>query len=402
MIFSIKGKKIAGLFTVLFRSNIMINKQSTIFTKAIYEECKNLNTYHIPHFPMALFPGRVGGLLQTVCFKHNVYKSDVPIINERVVLENGGTIGLDFFCNVENIFDEVCEKTIVVFFPPVGSCTSNAGLNAIIAHHVAQDPYKYRVVQIQYQGTAGFELCSENIPGSGYIGTNDVEKALDKIRDKWKTGVMIPVCFCYGCAYFTKFISSKPNICKTYNIIGAVCVAHGLSLRTTVLNGTSHIFGFPSQHVVNIWKKNIFPKSEAFVKKLEEQFPNFSYKELLSAKTCTEWDRATLSLYNYKTIEEMYDFCDSVDTLENLHNNIPVMIFINAEDDPICPASRITQSKVIRDSPSAIIITTKYGGHLGFNEGFFSQKNNQWIKYTILNYVRALNKYQNLVDKSIL
>jgi len=113
----------------------------------------------------------------------------------------------------------------------------------------------------------------------------------------------------------------------------------------------------------------------------------FNLERLMAATSLEAWDKELLPLYGYDSIEEMMDHVDSVDGVTKL--DFPC-IFINSDDDPVCPSSRFLEDTKLRERPNVIIVATPHGGHIGWQEGLFFASECRWISDSCTEYVEAI------------
>jgi predicted alpha/beta-fold hydrolase len=127
--------------------------------------------------------------------------------------------------------------------------------------------------------------------------------------------------------------------------------------------------GMTSASVVKMWKGIFLRNTQnlAHLQTLEKTFaPRFQIDALHRAKSVREWDIACLPLYGFESIEEMFRASDPVHVFRELNPTIPLVI-INADDDWICPSSRLrTANEMYGSMDNVAIIETKGGGHLGW------------------------------------
>lgn len=96
--------------------------------------------------------------------------------------------------------------------------------------------------------------------------------------------------------------------------------------------------------------------------------PGFDAEALLRARTFREWDAACAPAYGFPSLKALYEAAD-VHAVSLWKYSVPTL-FINAEDDPICPAGRLQGNEY--SQPHLALVSTKYGGHLGWIDGFRS------------------------------
>ena len=89
---------------------------------------------------------------------------------------------------------------------------------------------------------------------------------------------------------------------------------------------------------------------------------------MFSSQTIKEFDaRFTSRQFGYNDVKEYYTDACLAGKVSKL--KIPVLA-LNAEDDPFQPGDSIPKGEAVR-TENVAILTTRYGGHIGFMEGWF-------------------------------
>lgn len=88
----------------------------------------------------------------------------------------------------------------------------------------------------------------------------------------------------------------------------------------------------------------------------------------------------------WKTGQEYYLKCSNTHRLPMVQ--VPTF-FLNSEDDPICHESVIDKD-LLKANPFVALGITRYGGHAGYHESFFSFRG--WMPKVAVAYFKALEK----------
>ena len=103
---------------------------------------------------------------------------------------------------------------------------------------------------------------------------------------------------------------------------------------------------------------------------MKEHFDNnkrWNLEQVFSSTTVREFDISlTTKMFGYKDVVEYYTAARLYHKVENI--KVPTLA-INAEDDPFQPGDSLPKDGAARSSHLAIV-TTQYGGHVGFVDGF--------------------------------
>jgi len=194
--------------------------------------------------------------------------------------------------------------------------------------------------------------------------------------------------FSFGAAHFTRWAGSNPSLCSQYNIVGMVALSHGFSAQETSEAGAKSLGGAPGRTVVELWKEDVTSKANLEQLKTLDGTNGFKMQQLLKATTFEQWDDALLPLYGYDNAQDMLKECDAVYVLQDL--NIP-MLFLNAENDPVCPAQRMRRIEhpQLLNHRLAVLVSTRFGGHLHWPDGCCYSRAS-WILRVVLEYIHAI------------
>ena len=307
------------------------------------------------------------------------------IKRDIIYLDNGGTVGVDWL--ITNNLSK--NSPIVINFP--GACADKlnetGGITGLLRNIILSKMDSIRFGNAVYQGI-GLNQTSPHINSTCYCGTNDIGSILQYVRKRYPKQPLIIIASSIGAGYFTKWIGKNPTLCKKLNITGGIMIGHGTSAELTHKYTMEYCFGIVSYSVVNRWKNNIFNNTynKEYLKSIEKTgiCPGFKLSNLKKATTVKQWEIACLPLYNYKSLEEMYQNCDATHYLTNI--TIP-LCFINSEDDPVCCYS-VLKNHPIFNYPNTGFIVTPKGGHLGW----IDKDNGKWFSQVI---VKLINGFIN-------
>ena len=117
-----------------------------------------------------------------------------------------------------------------------------------------------------------------------------------------------------------------------------------------------------NRHLANSLVESIKEVKEHFVSNKK-----WDLEQVFTSTTVREFDsRFTTKMFGYKDVVEYYTAARLYHKVENI--KVPTLA-INAEDDPFQPGDSLPKDGAARSSHLAIV-TTQYGGHVGFVDGF--------------------------------
>ena len=370
------------VYAFFFDVKVKIHYIDNRFNNELTKRCPSFFESYRPNIAMTAIIG-VDHLVQTARNGNVVPEKCKTIRLQKIKLDDGGILGLQW---LDADRDIPGTTPIVVSFPPVGYCSAFSGLSGILCHEI-NEKLGYRVVQVVYQGLGGLPLTSKHLPGTGYCGLSDPGEAVRNVHIAHPNAKILVMGCSIGSAIFTRWAGANPQKCKEYQIIGSLFCAHGFSAQETTERGDTMFMSLGGKNVVSIWKKQIQENNSDHLKKLDGT-NGFSADALLAAQLSGRWDEALLPLYGYKSKSAMFKNCDAANVLRYM--NIPAL-YINADDDPVCPAARMRRKERpdLLTHPMAILLGTRRGGHLGWHDGIFASER-RWIRNVICQYFRAI------------
>jgi len=171
---------------------------------------------------------------------------------------------------------------------------------------------------------------------------------------------------------------------ESRNICGAMSVSQGYD----ALKGVRNLAAMP------FWNFGITGKLKSLLKRHADIFKDIVDVEhiLQSTRNVEDFDNLfTCKIYGFANAELYYREHSCIYHLQNV--KVPLLL-INSIDDPIVPPFLVPHESP-KNNPNIILVTTKYGGHLGFAEGFFFPKATHWHERVALQFIRAVIKLKS-------
>jgi hypothetical protein len=234
---------------------------------------------------------------------------------------------------------------------------------------------------------AGFHVVAPNLRGcSGQINhmprlyhagdSKELDWLIPLISKSYPDLPIFIVGFSLGANILLKWLSENPTISS---INAAIAIAPPLDLETvaaTLNQGFNRVYTY---HFLSTLK----PKARLKAK----QFPGlFDLKKVLAAKNMFEFDEYFMApLHGFKGARDYWHQSSAGPHLNSI--SIPTLL-VMSEDDPFIPSHLIPHHSQL--SHSTQLITTQYGGHVGFVNGRFPGFL-QWIPDIIMSYCKSFN-----------
>lgn len=337
---------------------------------------------------------------------HSPHAKVPPLSREHISVPSGGTVAIDWLGTLPST-----PRAIVVGFPGTGNCHFQTGLVPTLLcalHETLGDELAFGVAV--YQGLGGLDLTSHKLPGSGYCATDDVGSVLKAARAKFPQPLplVVVVAASFGTALFSNFAARRASEIEELGVSGALFLGFGHSVLETVTGSDQlaigpfgTVRGLTSKFPIKTWIKHLTKDEGKWLAALKERSPDLDCEALLRSTTMFEWDRATLPAYGFDSIDALYDAADPVRCLGKMP--MPTL-FVNAKDDPLCPAGRLQGSEYER--PHFAIVSTKHGGHIGWFERAPCGKSHvashsPWLLNLTREFIEAIPKFPKLYGSSV-
>jgi len=362
-----------------------VDETTQTLSEFLFDRCPSLhNKYNAP------FLLQISPMLHTILAqKCHVPHANIPTINrQHIVVESGGNVAIDWLDHLPKN-----PSMVVIGFPGAGNCQIASGLTSTLIcalHEIIGNEVAFGVAV--YQGLGGLRLSSHKIPGSGYCATDDVYAILKAVREKFAKPIpLLVVASSFGTALFSNYAARNQDEIVALGVTGAIFLAFGHSMLDTRQACDT---GIISKFVIKSWIKHLTDDEGKIIESLEKQFPSLYLNALLKSTTFEEWDLATLPLYGYATLEDLYAAADPVGFIS--HMPMPTL-FLNSEDDPICPAKRL--NVIDYEQPHFAVFSTKHGGHLGWFEKIPCGQSHvaihsPWLLRVVSEFVKCIPEYR--------
>jgi len=286
----------------------------------------------------------------------SMVRHTLPTINysrEVFTFSDGGQVGLDW--TREQLSDHA--KPIVLILPGLTGSSQSEYVRSFV--NVAQDEVGARCVVFNFRGRGGLTLKSPRT----YCAANseDLSEIIDHVRDKYPQAPLIAVGVSLGGIILGNYLTEKGDLARS-KLLAAMLV----SVCYDTFEGCKSLEKPGLNLMLNRHLATCLVDSIKEVKDQFESTDTFDLNQVFSSRTIREFDdRFTVRMFGYKSVDEYYEAARLHPKIKNI--KVPTLA-LNAEDDPFQPGDSIPYIGAQNSSHMAIM-TTKYGGHIGFMEG---------------------------------
>jgi len=279
---------------------------------------------------------------------------DILYKREVFTFSDGGEVGLDWISKT----DGDAQQPIVLILPGITGSSQSEYIKVLV--NVATQEVKARCVVFNFRGRGGLGLKSPRT----YCAANsdDLSEILDHLHQHYPGAPVVAVGISLGGIILGNYLASKGEAARS-RLLAAMLI----SVCFDTFEGTKSLEKPGLNLLLNRHLATALVESIKEVKGQFESNKTWDLEHVFSSKTVREFDsRFTAKMFGYSSVTDYYGDA-------RLHNKVEgikvATLAVNAEDDPFQPWDSIPKEGAGRSSHLAIL-TTKYGGHVGFMEGW--------------------------------
>ena len=292
-------------------------------------------------------------------------KTKIDFKRKRMRTKDGDFLDLD--CSFKN-----ADQLIITIHGLEGSSNSSyiKSLTALSNNH------NYDIIALNLRSCSGE---SNNLLSSYHSGkSDDLLEVIQYVQKIYNYKKIFVVGFSLGGNITLKFMGES-KINTIVNAAVAVSVPCSLKGSSKAMNERKN----------KIYVANFLATLRKKAKLKFDKFPDAGLKidEILKAKTFNEFDNLfTAPTHGFKNAIDYYEKASSKQLLAFIEK--PTLL-ITALDDPFLN-EECYPTKIAKQSKHFHLLTTKYGGHVGFCHSFNMKKNN-WLENEILTFLKNNN-----------
>ncbi|XP_024945852.1 phospholipase ABHD3 [Cephus cinctus] len=290
---------------------------------------------------------------------------------EILTLSDGGEVALDWA-------EESCssESPIIIILPGLTGASQAEYIKCLVG---AAKDIGVRCVTFNNRGLGGVKLKTPRT----YCAANceDLSEVVEHVRKLHPTVPIGATGISMGGLILGNYLAQLGPLAKK-----KLNAALAISVPWNVFEGTKSI---EKPYLNLMLNKHL---TENLCRTVERYHQNSTFFDLdmenvLKSKTVREFDtNFTVKHFGYKDVEDYY----SNATLHNKLHLIEVpLLCLSAADDPFQPLEAIPINEVNKSSNVAIIVTSR-GGHIGFLEGVWPAKKEQYMGKIFSQYFTAI------------
>jgi len=348
--------------TLLFAAGLRIYYQLRVVRK-VELDCKRGTEYEeflVNHLPIIkeeyrptfwCFEPRI----QTIFA--SIIRQTLPTINYRreiLKLKDGGEVCLDWL----DTDSKDPKHPTILFMPGLTGDSQSEYIKSFV--NVARRNLNARCVVFIYRGLGGNILKTPR----AYCATDhaDVSEVIDHINRLYPESPLTGLGVSLGGIMLGNYLKTYGDKAK-----GKLVSAFLVSVCWDTFKGSESIEKWGLNLMLNMHLAYCLVSTFKTYMHLFDGRPQCDLNSVLSSRTVKQFDSSfTAQHFGYKDVDAYYR--DAM--LKGQINKIKVPVLaISAEDDPFQPGESIPTDEA-KESDHVAILRTKYGGHIGFMEGW--------------------------------
>ncbi|KAJ2159684.1 hypothetical protein GGF46_002856 [Coemansia sp. RSA 552] len=342
----------------------------------LHNECPSLTDPQLAFMVPTPYLGT--GLLQTIYTTLRVRQrdtsSDVRYERELLVMEDGGTISLDW---CDNGTETKADSPVVLMMAGVGGSSQEYHMR-VMAKALTNSEPGFRVAVMNHRGTARTPITSPRPYDTGF--TEDFRTAVNHVSKTHPGSKLVGVGFSMGANILTKYIGEESNHCRLSCAV-AVCCPYDIKVSSAAINESNMLNNYVFQPAVMGTLMRAIKRASHLEIRPEW---DLDMKRIRTATRLSELEEEMLvKIGGYRDVTQYYEESSSVHHMDNIQ--IPFLA-INSLDDRITPPHGIPFQKFTANTCLALALVP-HGGHLGF---FTGMPPKIWFVEPIKEFVSAI------------
>jgi len=290
-----------------------------------------------------------------MCMVASLIRGTIPDISydrELFRFPDGGEVGLDWM----RMVDDGPDQPIVLFLPGITGSSQSEYIKAMV-NVACKD--RARCVVFNFRGRGGLGLKSPRTYCAA--NTEDLSEILKCLKEKYPSAPIISVGISLGGIILGNYLTDQGDRARDKMVAAML-----LSVCFDTFEGTKSLESPGLNLLINRHLATTLVESIKEVKEHFERSRMWDLEHVFSSKTVREFDsRFTAKMFGYKSVTEYYEACRLHSKVGDIR--VPTLA-LNADDDPFQPGESIPREGADNSSHLAIL-TTRYGGHVGFMDG---------------------------------
>ncbi|KAJ2553601.1 hypothetical protein EV175_002885 [Coemansia sp. RSA 1933] len=307
-------------------------------------------------------PYLYGGMVQTVystviATKRDSY-SDVKYEREVKVLEDGGTVSLDWYPSRPA---KETSQPIAILLPGVGGSSSEYHLRSTAKALIALGRDRSAtIVVVNHRGAARTPLTTPKLYNA--YDTSDYRDCVHHIHACFPDAPLVGVGFSLGANLLTKYLGEQGEASLLAAAVAVCCpfdieVAGRALDRRGILN--DHVF---QPNLMATLKRLVTRNMDIF----RSKYSDAEIEAIMQATRMSQLDdMVTAKVYGHSDCWEYYRAASSTPYVDAI---VTPFLAINTENDPITPYAGIPVDK-FETNPNIALVLARHGGHLGMFTG---------------------------------
>jgi len=349
--------------------------------KAILAECPSLTQ------PYKVAPWLTNPHVETIFAALLRRTPAVKYERELLRMEDGGTVAVDWL-DGDVVQALPAEAPMLVLLPGL----TGGSHDSYVAHMaLAAAKEGIRPVVFNSRGTSDAPVTSPQFYSASYTG--DMRRVLEYAMREypaatvlaagWSLGANILLCY-LGEEGSRTPVRAAVSLCNPFDLVAS---------DENFQKGFSRVY---DKKLAKTLKGLLEKNQEVFIS--EGHRKGIDVAKAISSKSIRDFDEfLTTKSFDWDSVDDYYAGSCSADRIPDI--KVPVLC-VQADNDPIAPSHAIPFDR-IKANENCILVTTPYGGHLGWTAGPSGVMGEPWTDTGVVEYLKVMASRRTTLERGM-
>lgn len=349
--------------------------------KAILAECPSLTQ------PYKVAPWLTNPHVETIFAALFRRTPAVKYERELLRMEDGGTVAVDWL-DGDVVQALPAEAPMLVLLPGL----TGGSHDSYVAHMaLAAAKEGIRPVVFNSRGTSDAPVTSPQFYSASYTG--DMRRVLEYAMREypaatvlaagWSLGANILLCY-LGEEGSRTPVRAAVSLCNPFDLVAS---------DENFQKGFSRVY---DKKLAKTLKGLLEKNQEVFIS--EGHRKGIDVAKAISSKSIRDFDEfLTTKSFDWDSVDDYYAGSCSADRIPDI--KVPVLC-VQADNDPIAPSHAIPFDR-IKANENCILVTTPFGGHLGWTAGPSGVMGEPWTDTGVVEYLKVMASRRTTLERGM-
>mmetsp|Transcript_35862 Transcript_35862/g.91647 ORF Transcript_35862/g.91647 Transcript_35862/m.91647 type:complete len:652 (-) Transcript_35862:188-2143(-) len=311
----------------------------------------------------------------------------VEFTRDLLSMEDGGTVAVDWLSGpTVNALPK--SAPMLVLLPGL----TGGSHDSYVAHMArAAAEAGIRPVVFNSRGTSDAPVTSPQFYSASY--TDDLRRVLEHVSGRWPAAPLLAAGWSLGANILLNYLGEEGSATP---VRAAVSLCNPFDLVRSDENFQRGFNRIYDQKLAKTLKGLLEKHQDVFIR--DGHTRGIDVPQAMSSKSIREFDEfLTTKSFEWDSVDEYYAGSSSADRVPDI--KIPVLC-VQADNDPIAPREAIPFNALLSNC-NCILVTTPFGGHLGWTAGPSGVLGEPWTDKGVLEYLKAVTRVRASMERSV-